>query len=69
MPAIAAKTSCGMGPFEYRDPLERLETRRRVKRRARALRKKVDRMTAEAAGGRALRDARQELAAYEPADG
>jgi len=26
-------------------------------------------MTAEGAGGRALRDARQELAYYEPADG
>jgi hypothetical protein len=52
-------------PFEYRDPLEKLETRRRMKRRARALRKKVERMTVEGVGGRALRDVEQELAVYE----
>jgi len=55
-------------PFEYRDPLERLETRRRMKRRARALHKKVERMAAEGFGGRALRDAKQELAVLEGAD-
>jgi len=55
-------------PFEYRDPLERLETRRRMKRRARALHKKVERTTTEGVGGRALRDAKQELAAYERED-
>lgn len=55
-------------PYEYSDPLERLETRRRMKRRARALRRRVDRMTAEGVGGRALRDAKQELAVYEDVD-
>ena len=55
-------------PYEYRDPLERLETRRRMRRRARRLRKQVDRMTAAGVGGRALGDAKQELAVLEGAD-
>jgi hypothetical protein len=55
-------------PFEYSDPLERPETRRRMGRRARRLRKQVERMTAARAGGRALRDAKQELAVLEGAD-
>jgi hypothetical protein len=55
-------------PFEYSDPLEVLETRRRMGRTARRLRKQVDRMTAEGVGGHALRDAQQELAVYERVD-
>jgi len=55
-------------PFEYSDPLEVLETRRRMGRRARHVRKQVDRMTGEGVGGRALRDAQQELAVLEGAD-
>jgi hypothetical protein len=55
-------------PFEYSDPLEVLETRRRMGRRARRLRRKVDRMKAEGVGGRVLRDVEQELAVYERVD-
>ena len=55
-------------PHEYSDPLERLETRRRMRRKARRLRKQVDLNKAECVGGRALRDVEQELAAYEGAD-
>jgi hypothetical protein len=55
-------------PFEYRDSLERFETRRRMRRKAHRLRKQVDGMTTVCVGGRALRDAKQELAVLEGAD-
>ena len=39
-----------------------------MRRKARRLRKQVDRMTAAGVGGRTLRDAKQELAVYEDVD-